>query len=111
LARTLSVPTHIGRYKIVRELGRGGMGIVYLAEQQRPVHRQVAIKLIQFGLTSPEIIARFDSERQALAVMSHPNIARVFDGGTTDTGRQYFIMEYVEGVGITEFCDKEKLST
>ena len=111
LSRSLQAPDRVGPYKIVRELGQGGMGVVYLAQQERPVRRQVAIKLIHLGMNSAEVEARFDSERQALAMMNHPNVARVFDGGTTDTGRNYFVMEYVPGEPITEYCDRQGLGT
>ena len=99
-----------GPYKTVRLLGRGGMGTVYLAEQQRPIRRQVALKVIKPGMDSREVIARFESERQALALMDHPNIARVFDAGTSHDGRPYFAMEYVPGIPITEYCDRNRLT-
>jgi hypothetical protein len=99
-----------GPYKTVCLLGRGGMGSVYLAEQQRPIRRQVALKVIKPGMDSREVIARFESERQALALMDHPNIARVFDAGTTHNGRPYFAMEYVAGIPITEYCDRNRLT-
>jgi serine/threonine protein kinase len=99
-----------GSYKIVRLLGEGGMASVYLAEQQQPIRRQVAIKVIKLGMNTPEVIARFNSERQVLAVMDHPHIARVFDAGATDRGQPYFVMEYVAGVPITEYCDSNRLS-
>jgi eukaryotic-like serine/threonine-protein kinase len=100
----------IGAYRILENLGEGGMGIVYLAEQERPIRRQVALKLIKPGMDSGQVLARFDSERQALAMMSHPNIARVFDAGVSDEGRPYFVMEYVAGIAITDYCDQQKLS-
>src|ERR1035438_5003487 len=84
-----------GSYRVVRVIGEGGMGIVYLAEQREPIHRRVALKVIKPGMDSKEVIARFESERQALALMDHPNIARVFDAGTSEMGRPYFAMEYV----------------
>jgi non-specific serine/threonine protein kinase/serine/threonine-protein kinase len=100
----------IGPYKLVRSIGVGGMGVVYLAEQQYPVRRQVALKIIKQGMDSEQVIARFGAERQALALMDHPNIARVFDAGTTDSGRPYFAMELVQGLPITKYCDANKLT-
>src|SRR5215469_15181676 len=97
-----------GPYKTLRLLGRGGMGAVYLAEQQQPFRRWVALKVIKPGMDTSEVIARFESERQALALMNHPNIARVFDAGSGDGGRPYFAMEYVPGIPITEYCDRTK---
>lgn len=99
-----------GRYKLIEAIGEGGMGSVWLAEQKEPVKRKVAIKLIKPGMDSRQVLARFDAERQALALMDHPNIARVFDGGMTDQGRPFFVMEYVKGVPLTEYCDQERLS-
>ena len=101
--------TNIGRYELIQVIGEGGMGLVYLAQQRQPVKRQVALKIIKPGMDSKEVIARFEAERQALAVLDHPNIARVFDAGTTDTGRPYFVMEYVKGLPITRYCDEHKL--
>ncbi len=100
----------IGRYQIQAELGVGGMGAVYLAEQREPVRRQVALKVIKAGMDSEEVIARFQSERALLAMMNHPNIAQVLDAGTTPEGRLYFAMEYVSGVPINEFCDRRGLN-
>lgn len=100
----------IGPYKLLSVLGEGGMGIVYLAEQERPVKRRVALKVIKPGMDSKRMLARFEAEQQALALLDHPNIARVFDAGTTETGRSYFVMEYVKGVPITEHCDRHRLS-
>jgi serine/threonine protein kinase len=105
------VPKRIGRYRIVRKLGEGGMGIVFEAEQTEPVKRRVALKLIKPGMDSARVIARFDTERQALALMDHENVARVLDAGATEDGRPYFVMDYVAGVPITEYCDTNKLST
>ena len=105
------LPSHIGQYKILQRLGEGGFGIVYMAAQERPVARKVAIKVIKPGMNSKEVIARFEAERQVLAMMEHPNIARVFDAGTTDDGLPFFVMELVRGVPITEFADKNKLNT
>jgi eukaryotic-like serine/threonine-protein kinase len=99
-----------GRYKLLEEIGEGGMGTVWVAEQTQPVRRKVALKLIKAGMDSKTVIARFDAERQALAVMDHPNVAKVFDGGLTETGRPFFVMEYVKGVPITEYCDTVRLS-
>jgi WD40 repeat protein/tRNA A-37 threonylcarbamoyl transferase component Bud32 len=100
----------IGRYKLLRVLGEGGCGIVYLAEQEQPVRRRVALKLIKPGMDTKQVIARFEAERQALALLDHPNIAHVYDAGTTEDGRPYFAMEYVKGVPITEHCDRQKLT-
>ena len=99
-----------GRYKLLEEIGEGGMGTVWVAEQTQPVKRKVAIKLIKAGMDSKSVVARFEAERQALAVMDHPNIAKVLDGGLTETGRPFFVMEYVKGVPITEYCDATRLS-
>jgi WD40 repeat protein len=101
----------IGRYKLLQQIGEGGCGVVYMAEQEEPVRRRVALKVIKLGMDTKQVVARFDAERQALALMDHPNIARVLDAGATDTGRPYFVMELVRGVRITEFCDQQKLST
>lgn len=102
---------HFGPYRVLRVLGEGGMGTVYLAEQREPIHRRVALKVIKLGMDSREIVARFESERQALALMDHPNIARVFDAGTSEVGRPYFVMEYVPGVPITDYCDQHRLTS
>jgi serine/threonine protein kinase len=103
--------TVIGRYKLLQKVGEGGMGVVYMAEQTEPVTRKVALKIIKLGMDTRQVVARFEAERQALAMMDHPNIAKVLDAGATDTGRPYFVMELVRGVPITEYCDKNKLST
>src|SRR5690242_5598461 len=100
----------IGRYRLLRQLGEGGCGVVYLAEQEEPVRRRVAFKIIKLGMDTRNVIARFDAERQALAMMDHPNIAKVLDGGATESGRPYFVLELVQGVKITEYCDKEELT-
>ena len=99
-----------GRYKLIEAIGEGGMGTVWLAEQREPVRRKVAVKLVKAGMDSKSVLARFEAERQALAMMDHPNIAKVFDGGMTDQGRPYFVMEFVKGVPLTEYCDHARLS-
>jgi len=104
-------PVQIGPYKILQVLGEGGMGVVYMAEQREPFERRVALKIIKLGMDTKEVIARFEAERQALAVMDHPSITRVFDAGATDTGRPYFAMELVHGIPITAYCDHEHLKT
>jgi len=101
----------IGRYRLLQQIGEGGCGLVYMAEQEEPVHRRVALKVIKLGMDTKQVIARFEAERQALALMDHPNIASVFDAGATAAGRPYFVMELVRGVKITEFCDQKRLST
>jgi len=108
---TLSTPesTQIGRYKLLQRIGEGGFGEVWMAEQREPIKRRVALKIIKPGMDSRQVIARFEAERQALAMMDHPNIARVLDAGVTDAGRPYFVMELVRGVPITEFADTENL--
>src|ERR1700683_1327 len=100
----------IGPYRLLQLLGEGGMGEVWLAEQKKPLHRTVALKLIKAGMDTKAVVARFESERQALAMMDHPTIARVFDAGSTAEGRPYFVMEYVPGLPITEYCDKHRLT-
>ena len=101
----------IGRYKLLEKIGEGGMAVVYMAEQQGPIRRKVALKIIKLGMDTRQVIARFEVERQALAMMDHPNIAKVLDAGATETGRPYFVMELVTGVSITVYCDKNNLST
>src|SRR5688500_13941178 len=101
----------IGPFKILQKLGEGGCGVVYMAEQEKPIRRRVAVKLIKLGMDTKQVIARFEAERQALALMDHPNIARVFDAGATDHGRPYFVMELVRGIRITEYCDQNNLPT
>jgi len=101
----------IGRYKLLEKLGEGGMAVVYMAEQERPIRRKVALKIIKLGMDTRQVIARFEAERQALALMDHPNIAKVLDAGATETGRPYFVMELVQGLAITEYCDQNNLST
>ena len=103
--------TIIDRYKLLEKIGEGGMAVVYMAEQQKPIQRKVALKIIKLGMDTKSVIARFEAERQALAMMDHPNIAKVLDAGATETGRPYFVMELVTGVSITEYCDKNNLST
>src|SRR5438270_1979109 len=102
--------TLVGSYKLLQQIGEGGMGTVYMAEQTRPVQRKVAFKIIKAGMDSQQVIVRFEAERQALAMMDHVNIARVFDGGTTENGRPYFVMELVHGVPITKYCDDNHLT-
>jgi serine/threonine protein kinase/tetratricopeptide (TPR) repeat protein len=101
--------TVIGPYKLLQQIGEGGMGTVFMAEQTQPVQRKVAVKVIKPGMDSRQVIARFEAERQALALMDHPNIAKVLDGGTTDSGRPYFVMELVKGVPITQYCDEHQV--
>ncbi|HEY1601111.1 MAG TPA: protein kinase, partial [Pirellulales bacterium] len=103
------VGTFVGPYKLLEQIGEGGMGVVYMADQQTPIRRRVALKVIKPGLDTRQVIARFEAERQALALMDHPNIARVLDAGTADSGRSYFVMELVRGVPITEYCDQNNL--
>jgi serine/threonine protein kinase len=105
------VGTVIGQYRLLELLGSGGMGEVYLAEQEEPIRRKVALKVIKLGMDTKEVIARFRSERQALALMDHVHIAKIHDAGTTQEGRPYFVMEYVDGAPITEYCDEHRLST
>jgi serine/threonine protein kinase len=104
------VGTVIGPYRLMEQIGEGGMGIVFVAEQTRPVRRRVALKIIKPGMDTKQVIARFEAERQALALMDHPTIARVLDAGATESGRPYFVMELVRGIPITEYCDQERLS-
>jgi len=101
--------TIIGRYKLLQKIGEGGYGVVYMAEQEQPVRRRVALKVIKLGMDTKNVIARFEAERQALAMMDHPNIAQVFDAGATETGRPFFVMELVNGVKITEYCDQNQV--
>jgi eukaryotic-like serine/threonine-protein kinase len=99
-----------GRYQIIRPIGEGGMGTVYLAEQREPIRRRVALKVVKLGMDTGQVLARFAKERQALAMMDHPNIARIFDAGATPKGRPYFVMEYIEGVPITQYCDARRMT-
>jgi WD40 repeat protein/tRNA A-37 threonylcarbamoyl transferase component Bud32 len=101
----------IGRYKLLQQIGEGGCGVVYMADQEEPVRRRVALKIIKQGMDTKQVIARFEAERQALALMDHPNIAKVLDAGATETGRPYFVMELVRGIRITDYCDQNNLST
>ena len=101
----------VGRYRLLQKIGEGGCGVVYLAEQQEPVRRHVALKVIRMGMDTKSVIARFEAERQALAMMDHPNIARVLDAGATETGRPFFVMELVRGTRITKYCDENNLNT
>src|ERR1043166_759722 len=100
----------IDRYKLLEKVGEGGCGVVYVAEQTEPVRRRVALKVIKLGMDTKAVVSRFEAERQALAIMDHPNIAKVLDAGSTDAGRPYFIMELVRGIRITEYCDQNNLS-
>lgn len=108
--QTLQPGGQAGPYKLLQRIGEGGMGTVYLAEQERPIRRRVALKVIKPGMDSARVIARFEAERQALAMMDHPNIARVLDAGATESGQPYFVMELVQGVRITQYCDENRLS-
>jgi len=110
LPPTLEVPERIGPYRILEVLGEGGMGIVYLVEQETPIRRRVALKVIKPGMDSKRVLVRFESERQALALMNHPHIAQVFDAGATSQGRPYFVMEHVPGIPITDHCDRHRLT-
>jgi serine/threonine protein kinase/WD40 repeat protein/tetratricopeptide (TPR) repeat protein len=101
----------IGRYRLLQKIGEGGFGAVYMAEQQEPVRRRVALKIVKLGMDTKQVIARFEAERQALALMDHPNIAKVFDAGATETGRPFFVMELVRGIKITDYCDQNNLTT
>src|SRR4030095_10268503 len=98
-------------YQILRPVGEGGMGTVYLAEQLEPIRRRVALKVVKLGMDTAQVLARFDNERQALAMIDHPQIRPIFDAGATTTGRPYFVMEYIEGAPITEYCDRERMTT
>jgi serine/threonine protein kinase len=102
--------TRIGKYKLLQHIGEGGMGVVFMAEQLEPVQRKVALKVIKPGMDTHQVVARFEAERQALALMDHPNIAKVLDAGATDSGRPYFVMELVKGVPITKYCDEHRLT-
>src|SRR5260370_34782519 len=108
-ARVEQPGSFIGPYKLLEQIGEGGMGVVYLADQQSPVRRRVALKIIKPGMDTRQVIARFEAERQALELMDHPNIARVLDAGATDSGRPYFVMELVRGIPITDYCAQQNL--
>ena len=101
----------IGHYKLLEQIGEGAMGTVWVAEQTKPIHREVALKVIKLGIDTKQVMARFEAERQALAMMDHPNIAKVLDAGATETGRPYFVMERVRGIPLTDYCDRHNLST
>ena len=111
IARTIGPTNKIGPYRLREQLGEGGMGVVYVAEQNEPVKRKVALKIIRPGMASSDVVARFEAERQALALMDHPHIARVYDAGATESGLPFFVMELVRGVPITNFCDERQLTT
>src|ERR671935_2282100 len=102
--------TKVGPYKLLEQIGEGGFGVVFMAEQQRPIRRKVALKVLKAGMDSRQVVARFEAERQALALMDHPHIAHIFDGGATVSGRPYFVMELVRGIPVTDFCDQNHLS-
>src|SRR5262249_38768358 len=102
--------TVIGPFKLLQQIGEGGMGVVFMAQQSRPVQRMVALKIIKPGMDTRQVVARFEAERQALALMDHPNIAKVLDAGTTETRRPFFVMELVKGMPITQYCDEHHLS-
>ena len=110
-AKDEAVGTSIGRYKLLERLGEGGCGVVYMAQQEEPIRRRVALKVIKMGMDTKSVIARFEAERQALALMDHPNIAKVLDAGATESGRPYFVMELVRGIKATDYCDQHQLST
>src|SRR6266404_2932112 len=101
----------VDRYRLLQQIGEGGCGVVFMAQQEEPVRRRVALKIIKPGMDTKSVIARFEAERQALALMNHPNIAKVFDAGATEAGRPYFVMELVRGVKITEYCNEHSLTT
>jgi hypothetical protein len=105
------VGDRIGPYKLLQEIGEGGCGVVYMAKQEEPIRRRVALKIIKLGMDTRQVVARFEAERRALALMDHPNIAKVHDAGATATGRPYFVMELVRGLKITHYCDEKKLTT
>src|SRR5580700_5531519 len=109
-ATALAADEDFVRYHVLRTLGEGGMGTVYLAEQREPIRRYVALKVVKLGMDTGQVLARFANERQALAMMDHPNIARIFDAGATPKGRPYFVMEYIEGIPITQYCDRNRIA-
>src|SRR5216110_3249760 len=108
---TVARDQDFGRYRIIQPLGEGGMGTVYLADQRDPIRRLVALKVVKLGMDTRQVLARFNNERQALAMMDHPNIAQIFDAGATAKGRPYFVMEYIEGAPITQYCDRKRTTT
>ena len=101
----------IGHYKLLQQIGEGGCGVVFMAEQEEPVRRRVALKIIKPGMDTKSVIARFEAERQTLALMDHPNVAKIFDAGATESGRPYFVMELVRGIKMMEYCDQHSLTT
>src|SRR5262249_3747641 len=101
----------IGSYKLLEQIGEGGFGVVFMAEQQRPIRRKVALKVLKPGMDTRQVIARFEAERQALALMDHPNIAKVLDAGQTSSRRPYFVMDLVKGLAVTDYCDENQLSS
>src|SRR5215467_10757104 len=111
IATAVAGDEDFGRYQILRPLGEGGMGTVYLAEQHEPIRRRVALKVVKLGMDTAQVLARFDNERQALAMMDHPNVAQIFDAGATSRGWPYFVMEYIEGASITQYCDRKRMTT
>src|SRR4030095_4752450 len=110
VAEPVAMSENIGRYKLLQKIGEGGCGVVYMAGQSEPVRRRVALKVIKLGMDTKSVVARFDSERQALALMDHPGIAKGLDAGATAVGRPYFVMELVRGVPLTKFCDEHQVS-
>jgi eukaryotic-like serine/threonine-protein kinase len=110
-SKPAAVDDDFGRYRVIQPVGEGGMGTVYLAEQLEPIHRRVALKVVKLGMDTAQVLARFHNERQALAMMDHPNIAQIFDAGATPSGRPYFVMEYIEGAPITQYCDRKRMNT
>ena len=108
---TEGIGTMIGPYKLLQKIGEGGFGVVYMADQKHPVKRRIALKIIKLGMDTKQVVGRFDIERQALAMMEHPNIAKVFEAGATESGRPYFVMELVKGIPVTEYCDVNNLTT
>ncbi len=105
----IEIYPRMGPYKLLEKIGEGGMGVVYVAIQEKPIRRTVALKIIKPGMNSRQVIARFEAERQALALMNHPHIAKVLDAGTAESGSPYFVMELVRGIPITDYCDQHKL--
>ena len=109
-SRSAQLPDRIGPYRVLEELGRGGMGVVYRAEQREPMRRTVALKVVQAGMATSDVLARFEFERRALAAMNHRFVAKVFDAGATERGEPYFVMELIEGLPVTQYCDTHRLS-